>query len=284
MSAASVPPLGDPVEFLDEGLKACAIEASSIGIEEGRMDGTQVRVAIFTNFTQDHLDYHGTMDAYWAAKLRLFRWPGLEAAVVNVDDEKGAELASQLGGLDLWTVSTQRAARLRAQALRYVDGGLAFELHEGDATVPVRSTLIGDYNAHNLLVVLGGLRALGVPLADAAAVVPQLTPVPGRMQRVGTAVPEQPALRHDVLRRFIRRRRGFLRARALLADRRHLRQRHEIVFVVLLGSDREIRRALQIGQRRNGTRALPRQIGAAEHDRAVIGGAVMVIRAVAGCA
>jgi UDP-N-acetylmuramoyl-L-alanyl-D-glutamate--2,6-diaminopimelate ligase len=113
---------------------------------------------------------------------------------VNVDDAKGAELAAELtaevgGGrvLDLWTVSTQGPARLQAQALRYVDGGLAFDLLEAGAAeaVAVRSTLIGDYNAHNLLVVLGGLRALGVPLADAVAVVPQLTPVPGRMQRVG---------------------------------------------------------------------------------------------------
>ena len=173
--------------FVDEGFAACAFEASSIGIAEHRMDGIRIDVALFTNFTQDHIDYHGSMEAYWAVKRELFTWPGLKAAAINVDDPKGAELAHELVGLDVWSVAVQREARLRADDVRYEDGGLAFELREADTVVPVRSTLIGDYNAHNLLVVLGGLRALGVPLVEAAAVVPQLVPVPGRMQRVGDA-------------------------------------------------------------------------------------------------
>jgi UDP-N-acetylmuramoyl-L-alanyl-D-glutamate--2,6-diaminopimelate ligase len=173
----------------DGGYAACAIEASSIGIAEQRLAGTPIRVAQFTNFTRDHLDYHGDMAAYWAAKRALFRWPGLQAAVVNIDDAQGAALAQELAGgtLDLWTVSVQQPARLQALDLGYADGGLGFTLAEGDARVPVRSRLIGDYNASNLLGVLGALRALGVPLADAAAVVPRLTPVPGRMDRVPTA-------------------------------------------------------------------------------------------------
>ena len=172
--------------FADGGFAACAIEASSIGIVEQRLAGLQLRLALFTNFTRDHLDYHHTMDAYWAAKRQLFDWPGLRAAVVNVDDARGAALAVELQGsaLEVWTYSTRTAARLRATQLAYVEGGLAFDLHEGESTVSVRSTLIGDYNASNLLAVIGGLRALGVSLAEAAAVVPQLTPVPGRMQRV----------------------------------------------------------------------------------------------------
>jgi UDP-N-acetylmuramoyl-L-alanyl-D-glutamate--2,6-diaminopimelate ligase len=159
-----------------------------IGIEQQRMAGLRIAVALFTNFTRDHLDYHGTMDAYWAAKRRLFDWPGLRAAVVNIDDERGTELARELARtpLDLWTISTRDAsARLAAGPLGYADGGLAFTLREGDAEAPLRSSLIGDYNAHNLLGVVAGLRALGVPLAAAAGVVPRLTAVPGRMQRVG---------------------------------------------------------------------------------------------------
>ena len=171
----------------DQGFGACAIEASSIGIVEQRLAGTAIEVALFTNFTRDHLDYHGDMEAYWAAKRELFAWPGLRSAVINVDDPQGAKLVADLAGngLDLWTVSVTGAARLRAADVAYRDGGLAFEVVEGPERVSVASGLIGDYNASNLLVVIGGLRALGVSLADAARVAQRVTPVPGRMQRVG---------------------------------------------------------------------------------------------------
>ena len=172
--------------FVDEGYRACAIEASSIGIEEQRLAGTRIAVALFTNFTQDHLDYHGDMAAYWQAKARLFAWPGLRAAVVNVDDVQGALLAQQLAGtpVAVWTYSLTGPARLRAQGIAYVDGGLAVEVHEGEQVATVRTGLIGDYNAANLLAVIGGLRASGVPLASAAEACAGLTPVPGRMQKV----------------------------------------------------------------------------------------------------
>ena len=179
--------------MVDQGFAACAIEASSIGLAEHRLTGTPVTVAQFTNFTVDHLDYHHDMINYWAAKRALFYWPELQAAVVNIDDHAGAALADERGdaGIDLWTLSVQRPARLRAVNLHYEDGGLAFTVQEGAHQVPVRSALIGDYNASNLLGVLGALRALGVPLARAAEVVRQLTPVPGRMDRVPNA-PGQP--------------------------------------------------------------------------------------------
>ncbi|MDT7837223.1 UDP-N-acetylmuramoyl-L-alanyl-D-glutamate--2,6-diaminopimelate ligase [Aquabacterium sp. OR-4] len=189
-------------QLADQGCSACAIEASSIGIAEHRLAGTPIAVAQFTNFTQDHLDYHGDMAAYWAAKRALFSWPGLRAAAIDVDDAQGASLAAELsgqGGLDVWSCAVQhRNARLRADGLRYVDGGLAFSVVErladgGEARAELRSGLIGDYNAHNLLVVLAALRALGLGLAEAVAVVPRLTPVPGRMDRV-PAAPGQPEL------------------------------------------------------------------------------------------
>lgn len=171
---------------VDDGFTACAIEASSIGIAEHRLAGLRIAVAVFTNFTPDHLDYHADMAAYWATKRELFAWPGLRAAVINIDDAQGARLAQELHGtpLDIWTYSTQHPARLRADRLTYVDGGLVFELHEDAARVSVRSQLIGDYNASNLLAMIGGLRALGVSLADAAALVPRLSAVPGRLQSV----------------------------------------------------------------------------------------------------
>jgi len=172
----------------DAGFAACAIEASSIGLKEHRLAGTAIKVALFTNFTQDHLDYHGDMDAYWAAKRELFDFAGLQAAVLNIDDPKGAELASTLTGLDVWTYALNGPARIAAHDLHYRAGGLAFTLHEGEATLLVETGLIGEYNVANLLAVIGGLRALGHSLAEIAAVVGKVTPVPGRMQRVGNGL------------------------------------------------------------------------------------------------
>ena len=173
-------------DFADRGVVACAVEASSIGIAEHRLDGTRVAVAVFTNFTQDHLDYHGDMAAYWQAKAQLFAWPGLKAAVVNLDDAQGVGLAATLaaGSVDAWTTSARGEARLRAVAVRYTPQGLAFDVYEGSSHVHLATPLIGDYNVANLLGVIGVLRALGVSLADAAKACTALTPVPGRMQRV----------------------------------------------------------------------------------------------------
>ena len=184
----------DPVQlqsalrrFASEGIKACAIEASSIGIEEGRLDGTRVRVALFTNFTQDHLDYHGSMDAYWQAKRRLFNWDGLQSVVLNVDDVRGVELATALANspLDVWTVSTLRAARLQARNIVYTSSGIAFDVVEDGVAHAVHTRLIGSYNIANLLGVLAAMRALKVPLVDAVKACSQLHAVPGRMECLG---------------------------------------------------------------------------------------------------
>ena len=173
--------------FVDEGLKACAIEASSIGMEERRLDGTQIRVAIFTNFTQDHLDYHGSMQAYGQAKAALFDWPGLRAAVINVDDDMGAALARALAArpLDLWTLSCKNAARLRARDIVLQGAGLRFKVCEGNEEHALATHLIGHYNVANLLGVIGAMRALGVPLAACVAACRELQPVPGRMECLG---------------------------------------------------------------------------------------------------
>jgi len=173
-------------QFVGAGLKACAIEASSIGVMENRLDGTHIRVAVFTNFTQDHLDYHGTMDAYWDAKRRLFEWNGLRSAVVNVDDAQGALLAEQLHAspLDVWTFSTRQVARLQACNIQYEPQGLRFDVVEGSELLALHSHMIGNYNVSNLLGIIGAMRSLGVPLAQAVQACSQLQPVPGRMECV----------------------------------------------------------------------------------------------------
>jgi UDP-N-acetylmuramyl-tripeptide synthetase len=175
--------------FVDQGLKACAIEASSIGLAERRLDGTRIGVAVFTNFTQDHLDYHGSMDSYWAAKLELFRWPGLRAAVVNIDDARGVALMTALqdSGLDLWPVSCEHQARLQAADIGYGDEGLRFTVVEGADRQVLATGAVGQFNVANLLGVVGAMRALGVPLADAVRACASLLPVPGRMERLQQA-------------------------------------------------------------------------------------------------
>jgi UDP-N-acetylmuramyl-tripeptide synthetase len=183
-------------DMVDGGVSACAIEASSIGLAEHRLDGTQVRVAMFTNFTQDHLDYHGDMASYWQAKLALFNWAGLQAAVVNVDDIDGAALATQLqarSDLCVWTVScaadssSAPAQHIVARHIQHGAMGLCFEVAEGEEVHALETQLVGHYNVSNVLGVLACLRALGFSLADAVQACRVLPPVPGRMQTVGVA-------------------------------------------------------------------------------------------------
>ena len=183
-----------------------AMEASSIGLAEHRLAGTQVHTAIFTNLTRDHLDYHGTMHAYGQAKRLLFVGEGLRAAVINVNDEFGRALALELASspsrqIDLWTVAVQShasaaltgashdgvaapPARLVAKSVTLQGSTTRFELCEGDQVVPLEVALVGDFNIHNLLGVAAALRAQGLSLNDVAQALGQLQPVPGRLQRV----------------------------------------------------------------------------------------------------
>ncbi|MGB4117057.1 MAG: UDP-N-acetylmuramoyl-L-alanyl-D-glutamate--2,6-diaminopimelate ligase [Polaromonas sp.] len=169
--------------FVDDGFSACAIEASSIGIAEQRLDATHLQVAVFTNFTQDHLDYHGSMQAYWQAKESLFTWPGLQSAVINVDDAKGRDLSLLLktNAVDVWTVGIHEPARLKAQAVMQQADTMSFVVVEGAERREVSTSAIGLYNVSNLLGVIGALRALGVSLVDAAKACSDLAAVPGRL-------------------------------------------------------------------------------------------------------
>ena len=178
--------------FVDRGFEVCAIEASSIGIAEQRLNATAIEVAVFTNFTQDHLDYHGSMDAYWEAKKTLFGWVGLKAAVINIDDEKGVYLAQELAlsGLQLWTFSAKSAAALQAKNVIQTSNTLSFDVVEGQACCRVTTAAVGMYNVSNLLGVISVMRALGVPIAQAAQACCDLPAVPGRLEMLD--LPAQP--------------------------------------------------------------------------------------------
>lgn len=172
--------------FVDEGFFACALEASSIGIAEQRLDATHISVAIFTNFTQDHLDYHGTMQAYWVAKRALFNWEGLEVAVLNADDLQVAAIAAGLerAGIDVWTVSITGPARLQATNVVHGAQVTSFDVVEGAERQQVSVATVGLYNISNLLGVMAAMRALGITLADAAFACCGLSSVPGRLDTV----------------------------------------------------------------------------------------------------
>jgi UDP-N-acetylmuramoyl-L-alanyl-D-glutamate--2,6-diaminopimelate ligase len=195
--------------MVDEGAVACAIEASSIGLTEGRLNATRLRVAVFTNFTQDHLDFHGDMAAYWAAKSALFDWPGLAAAVINLDDAKASALLAQIAlrGLDVWTVAVEAGvptdARLAALNVHHTKEGVRFDVIERDTgglavgRESLSLPLVGRYNISNMLCALASARALGVPLAQAVGACGALTSVPGRMERVAGAAGDQPLVLVD---------------------------------------------------------------------------------------
>lgn len=176
-----------------DGVSYCAIEASSIGLAEKRLAGCEIDVALFTNLTQDHLDYHGNMQNYWQAKQELFDWPGLKSAVINLDDLHGQKLATLLQtrhSLDLWTISCQQKARIQARDIVFHADAVSFELleHSTESKQEVLEqhrltcNIIGSYNVSNVLGVIAALRSLGFALPAVIKACENLTPVPGRME------------------------------------------------------------------------------------------------------
>ena len=175
-------------QLRDEGATHVAMEVSSHALDQGRVDAAAFKVAVFTNLTRDHLDYHGDMEAYGRAKARLFQWPTLRAVVVNLDDAFGAQLFAQVPeGVQRIGLSARGAAgaTLEAQAPVLSPAGLRFRLAEGGQALEVSSPLLGRFNVENLLAVAGTLRALGWPLEEVASMLPRLSPVDGRMSRAG---------------------------------------------------------------------------------------------------
>lgn len=175
-------------DFRDAGASHVAMEVSSHALEQGRVAAVEFEVAAFTNLTRDHLDYHGSMQAYGAAKARLFAWPSLQAAVINLDDPFGRSLLAQLpaGVRPLCFSSADDAeAEVAASAIVTSAAGLTFRLRTPWGTRMLTSRLLGRFNVANLLVVVACLGALGEPFERVVAAVERLQPVPGRMSRLG---------------------------------------------------------------------------------------------------
>ena len=172
--------------FRDEGASHVTMEVSSHALEQGRVNAIDFEVAVFTNLTRDHLDYHGTMQNYGAAKARLFAWPRLRCAVINADDAFGQELIAQVPGrVQLLRYALDAAADVRASDVRTSDEGLQFMLATPWGAGEIASRLLGRFNVYNLLAVAACLGALGYKFAQIQNALAQLKPVAGRMNRLG---------------------------------------------------------------------------------------------------
>ncbi|SET11736.1 UDP-N-acetylmuramoylalanyl-D-glutamate--2,6-diaminopimelate ligase [Nitrosospira multiformis] len=183
--------------FLRRGAECVAMEVSSHGIVQGRINGATFAVAMLTNLSRDHLDYHGTMEVYAAAKARLFHWSGLKYAVLNLDDVFGVQLLHDLEGTGIGMIGygfTDTASahpnpdsfrRVWGRNLRASLAGLEFDIEFEAECLKFKTEVLGSFNASNLLGVLATLLASGIAFPEAVRALQKVQPVAGRMQQIG---------------------------------------------------------------------------------------------------
>ncbi len=173
-------------DFRDAAVSDVAMEVSSHALEQGRVNAVEFDVAVFTNLSRDHLDYHGDMDSYAAAKARLFQWRSLATAIINIDDGFGRELLGQLpDGVTALSYGIDHAgADVVASEVRSDGAGLHFHLRSPWGSADVDSCLLGRFNVANLLAVVACMAQSGVAFDDIVATLPRLEPVAGRMNRI----------------------------------------------------------------------------------------------------
>ena len=166
------------------GARAVAMEVSSHGLVQGRVNGVRFACALFTNLSHDHLDYHRTMQDYAEAKARLFAMPGLEAAVLNLDDAFGRELARRLAGR-VRRIGYALGAPLAGVTEEFIGLQPSMEIISSWGRARLVTRQVGRFNLANALGVLGCLMARGLPFNDAVRLLAELPAVPGRMEQVG---------------------------------------------------------------------------------------------------
>ncbi len=173
-------------DFAAQGAKAVAMEVSSHGLHQGRVNGVEFDVSVLTNLSRDHLDYHETMEAYAAAKELLFAWPQLQMSVINADDAFGQRVAEKLRAQNkpLLTYGLHQGD-VRATDLQLHQHGLTMRVTTPQGDAVVNAPVLGRFNAYNVLAVLSVLLALQVTLQDAVAAIAKIKPVAGRMQQFG---------------------------------------------------------------------------------------------------
>lgn len=173
-------------DYLQLGAKAVAMEVSSHGLDQGRLNGVHFDVAVLSNLTRDHLDYHGTMEAYAAAKRKLFEMGGLKAAVINVDDDFGRELLRALQGKPLQVMTYGiHTGDVRASHIRLRSNHLSFKVHTPAGEAEILANVVGQFNVYNVLAVLATLLLSDVRLADAVDAIAHIKSAAGRMEQLG---------------------------------------------------------------------------------------------------
>ena len=173
-------------QWRQQDVFAVAMEVSSHALVQGRVNGVDFETAIYTNLSHDHLDYHGSMDAYGRAKLQLFALESLAHAVINLDDEFAPRVMAAVSeDASLLTYSTQGAAAdVRVENARFHAGGVRASFYSPWGNGEFASPLPGDFNLANLAAAIAALVLAGEDLASVLAAVEDLQPVPGRMQSV----------------------------------------------------------------------------------------------------
>ncbi|BBL34493.1 UDP-N-acetylmuramoyl-L-alanyl-D-glutamate--2,6-diaminopimelate ligase [Nitrosomonas stercoris] len=185
-------------EYLQSGARSLVMEASSHGLAQDRLAGSEFSIAVLTNLTRDHLDYHGSMDAYAAAKARLFFWEGLQHAVLNLDEVLGVELSQQLTQKDISVIgygfrqpydrviyAPNNHKILYGSNVRFTMQHISFDVEFDKQQASLHCHVTGRYNAYNLLAVLATLLVSGIDLQDAITALQCVRSIPGRMEKLG---------------------------------------------------------------------------------------------------
>ena len=176
-------------DMVDAGIKNCAYEASSIAIDQGRLDAIDFDVAIFTNLTHDHLDYHGTMTNYFNAKKKLFDQLKEEAiAIVNIDDPSGMKIVQDTQA-KVFTYGIDHEADYRVTDYHLLKDSTRFTLHVNDQDYRLESNLIARFNIYNLVAAIAAIHQKGVSMDDIAGYIQHLNQVEGRMERIQDGQP-----------------------------------------------------------------------------------------------
>jgi len=173
--------------FVQQQVTTVAMEVSSHGLDQARVNGVDFDIAVFTNLTHDHLDYHGTMQAYADAKRKLLEWPNLKVAVINVDDTFGQQVTEALKAAKKPVISYgfNVDAEVRGANLALTQSGLAMQVATPKGTANIQANVLGRFNAENILAVLSTLLAMDIPLENAVEAIANIQSVQGRMQQFG---------------------------------------------------------------------------------------------------